>query len=66
MGEGGGNRYLQIIRPGVSELREGPIPIPGPGQVVVRIEAITTCPHWDLHLASLLSRKFMSQELLNI
>ena len=47
-----GNRYLQIVTPGVSELRDGPIPSAGPGEAVVRIEAITTCPHWDLHLAS--------------
>ena len=47
-----GNRYLQIVTPGVSELRDGPVPTAGRGQAVVRIEAITTCPHWDLHLAS--------------
>ena len=47
-----GNRYLQIVTPGVSELHDGPIPGAGPGQALVRIEAITTCPHWDLHLAS--------------
>ena len=52
MEEQDGNRYLQIVTPGVSELRDGPIPSAGRGQVVVRIEAITTCPHWDLHLAS--------------
>ena len=47
-----GNRYLQIVSPGVGDLRDGPIPGAGPGQALVRIEAITTCPHWDLHLAS--------------
>ncbi len=27
-----------------------PVPEPGPGQVLVRILAVTTCPQWDLHL----------------
>jgi len=27
-----------------------PIPEPGPGQVLLRVEAVTTCPQWDLHL----------------
>ncbi len=29
-----------------------PIPEPGPGQIRARIDGITTCPHWDLHLMS--------------
>ena len=33
-----GNRYLQIVTPGVSELRQGPIP--SPGEAVVRTEAL--------------------------
>ena len=41
-----GNQYLQIVTPGVSELRDGPVPAAGRGQAVVRIDAITTCPHW--------------------
>lgn len=35
-----GNRYLQIVTPGVSELRAGPIPGAGPGEALVRIEAL--------------------------
>jgi threonine dehydrogenase-like Zn-dependent dehydrogenase len=27
-----------------------PDPTPGPGEALVRVEAITTCPQWDLHL----------------
>lgn len=27
-----------------------PVPEPGPGEVLMRIEAVTTCPQWDLHL----------------
>ncbi len=43
---------LQIISPGQVEWRAVPIPEPGPGQILVRIDAITTCPHWDLHVMS--------------
>ena len=35
-----GNRYLQIVAPGVSELRAGPISCAGPGEALVRIEAL--------------------------
>jgi len=27
-----------------------PVPTPGPGEVLVRVQAVTTCPQWDLHL----------------
>ncbi len=43
---------LQIMAPGQVEWRSVPLPEPGPGQILVRIEGITTCPHWDLHLMS--------------
>lgn len=43
---------LQYIAPGHVEWRSAPVPVPGPGQVLVRIEGVTTCPHWDLHLMS--------------
>jgi threonine dehydrogenase-like Zn-dependent dehydrogenase len=29
---------------------EVPTPQPGPGEVLLRVEAVTTCPQWDLHL----------------
>lgn len=43
---------LQIVAPGQVEWRAAPIPAPQSGQILVRIEGITTCPHWDLHLMS--------------
>lgn len=43
---------LQIMEPGKIEWRAVPTPEPGLGQILVRIEGITTCPHWDLHLMS--------------
>lgn len=43
-------KALQIIAPGQSVIMDVPMPQPGPGQVLVRIEAVTTCPQWDLHL----------------
>lgn len=43
-------RLLQIVAPGRAEWREAPVPVPGPGEVLVRIRAIATCPHWDLHI----------------
>ncbi|MBM3457778.1 MAG: hypothetical protein FJX77_04505 [Armatimonadetes bacterium] len=32
------------------ELLSVSVPIPGPGEALLRIEAVTTCPQWDLHL----------------
>jgi threonine dehydrogenase-like Zn-dependent dehydrogenase len=43
-------RSLQIKAPGLAELVQLPIPEPGPGQVVIKVLAINTCPHWDLHI----------------
>ena len=43
---------LQIIEPQQAMWQPAPIPTPGTGQVLVRIEGISTCPHWDLHLMS--------------
>ena len=43
-------RLLQIVAPGRAEWREAPVPVPGPGEVLVRICAVATCPHWDLHI----------------
>ncbi|HEY8742194.1 MAG TPA: alcohol dehydrogenase catalytic domain-containing protein, partial [Chloroflexota bacterium] len=43
-------KALQIIAPGQSIITDVPMPQPGPGQVLLRIEAVTTCPQWDLHL----------------
>lgn len=43
-------KTLQIIAPGKAVIGDVPIPEPGPGQVLMRVEAVTTCPQWDLHL----------------
>jgi len=43
-------RSLQIKAPGLAEVVELPIPEPGPGQVVIKVLAVNTCPHWDLHI----------------
>lgn len=43
-------RVLQIEAPGRAAWKEAPLPQPGPREVRVRIEAVATCPHWDLHI----------------
>ena len=43
-------KALHVLAPGRSEVVFVPTPTPGPNQVVVRVEAVTTCPQWDLHL----------------
>ena len=41
-------KILQIQAPGHAPLIELPDPVPGPGEVVVRVEAVASCPHWDI------------------
>jgi threonine dehydrogenase-like Zn-dependent dehydrogenase len=44
-------KTLQVTEPGGPfVLIDAPIPEPGPDEVVLRVEAVTTCPQWDLHL----------------
>ena len=44
-------KMLQVLAPGsIFEITDVPIPKVGAGEALVRIEAITTCPQWDLHL----------------
>lgn len=43
-------RVLQVTAPGQFDIVERPIDPPGEGQVAVEIEAVTTCPQWDMHL----------------
>ncbi|MCA1596347.1 MAG: alcohol dehydrogenase catalytic domain-containing protein, partial [Chloroflexi bacterium] len=43
-------KILQVTAPGEFEVKEAPTPSPGPGEVLMRVEAVTTCPQWDLHL----------------
>jgi threonine dehydrogenase-like Zn-dependent dehydrogenase len=43
-------KILQITAPGKSEILDVPIPEPGANQVLLRVQAVTTCSQWDLHL----------------
>src|SRR5579871_1689223 len=43
-------KILQIGPGRECALLEVPTPQPGPGEVLLRVEAVTTCPQWDLHL----------------
>jgi threonine dehydrogenase-like Zn-dependent dehydrogenase len=43
-------KILQVTSPREYAILDVPTPTPGPGQVLMRIEAVTTCPQWDLHL----------------
>lgn len=43
-------KILQVTSPNTYTLLDAPIPEPGPGEALIRVEAITTCPQWDLHL----------------
>jgi len=43
-------KILQMMGPREPVLHDMPIPQPGPGEVLMRINAVTTCPQWDLHL----------------
>jgi threonine dehydrogenase-like Zn-dependent dehydrogenase len=41
---------LQLEAPRKPVWREVAMPQPGPGEVLVRVMGVATCPHWDLHL----------------
>jgi len=41
---------LHLEAPGQPLWSEVPVPVPGPGDVLVKVLGITTCPHWDLHM----------------
>lgn len=43
-------KVLQIGRYPELAYRDVPTPEPGPGEVLLRVEGVTTCPQWDLHL----------------
>ena len=41
---------LQITEPGRAEWRDAPMPEPRAGEVLLKVSAVSTCPHWDLHI----------------
>jgi threonine dehydrogenase-like Zn-dependent dehydrogenase len=43
-------KILQVMSPTTFEVRDEPTPTPGPGEVLMRVEAVNTCVQWDLHL----------------
>lgn len=43
---------LQILAPGHAVWRTAPIPQPQAHEVLIKVEGVTTCPHWDLHIMS--------------
>lgn len=43
-------KILQITSPGKAEWRDAEIPKPAYDEVLVKVEAVATCPHWDLHI----------------
>lgn len=43
-------KALQVTDPGKFKIIDVPKPKPGPGQVLLKVEAVATCPQWDLHL----------------
>ncbi len=43
-------KTLIVTAPDKYEVVEVPVPAPGAGEVLLRVEAVTTCPQWDLHL----------------
>lgn len=43
-------KWLQIEAPGRAVWKDAPTPVPAPGEVLLRVLGVTTCPHWDLHI----------------
>lgn len=43
-------KMLQIMNSEQAAIVEMPIPEPGPGQVLVKVKEVATCPQWDLHI----------------
>ncbi len=43
-------KCLQVGRYPDLELLDLPIPVPTAGQIVMKVDAVATCPQWDLHL----------------
>lgn len=45
-------KALQITGPGSFEIKGLKTPVPKPGEVLIKVLAVTTCPHWDMHIFS--------------
>ena len=43
-------KAIQIIEKGRPEIVDLPQPSPGAGQVLMKVEGVATCPHWDMHI----------------
>ena len=43
-------KILQVGNGRDFTLQEVPTPTPGSGEILLRVDAVTTCPQWDLHL----------------
>lgn len=43
-------KILQVGEGRDFSLLDIPTPTPGPDEILLRVEAVTTCPQWDLHL----------------
>ena len=43
-------KQLRIDAPGRADWKEVRVPKPEPGDVLVRISGVVTCPHWDMHI----------------
>lgn len=43
-------KILQLTAPREYSLIEKPMPQPQAGEALMRVDAVTTCPQWDLHL----------------
>jgi len=43
-------KILQITNPAEFTILDVPVPEPGPGEVLMRVMAVTSCPQWDLHI----------------
>ena len=43
-------KALQFEAPGRVTWKDVPLSSPGPGEILVRVEAVDTCPHWDMHI----------------
>lgn len=43
-------KLLQIEAPGHAAWKEGPVPLPARGEVLIKVLGVATCPHWDMHI----------------